>query len=156
MIHFFGLPFLQTKALIMDTSFISQLNWLAIAVAAVAYFMLGALWYGVIFKTAWIRESGVDMNSPRAKKGGGGIMVVTLILEFVTAVGIAILANRIGATGGVISGIKLGLLTGVAFAAIAVWISFMYQMKSNTLMAIDGAYHVLGHIICGAIIFGLG
>ena len=35
----------------MDTSFISQLNWLAIAVAAVAYFMLGALWYGVIFKT---------------------------------------------------------------------------------------------------------
>jgi hypothetical protein len=140
----------------MDTSFFSHLNWLAIAVAAVAYFMLGALWYGMLFKNAWIKGSGIDMNSPQAKKGGGSLMVFTLILEFITAIGIAILAGRIGATGGVISGIKLGLLTGICFASIAVWISFMYQMKSKTMMAIDGGYHVLGHVISGAIIFGLG
>ena len=29
----------------MDTSFFSDMNWLAVLVAAVANFMLGALWY---------------------------------------------------------------------------------------------------------------
>lgn len=137
----------------MDLTFFSTVNWLAIIVAGVAYFMLGALWYGMLFKTAWIKGSGIDMNSPEAKKGGAGLMLMTFVLEFVTALGIAILANRIGATGGIISGIKLGLLTGTAFAAIAVWISFMYQMKSKQMMAIDGGYHILGHIICGVIIY---
>ena len=140
----------------MDTSFFSELNWLAIAVGALAYFMLGAVWYSMLFKNVWIRTSGVDMNSPRAKKGGAGIMLMTIILEFVTAVGIAILANRIGATGGIISGVKLGLLTGLCFASVAVWISFMYQMKPGALLAVDGGYHILGHIICAVIIFAWG
>jgi Protein of unknown function (DUF1761) len=49
----------------MDTAFLSQLNWLAILVAAVAYFMLGALWYSkLLFANTWIKSTGVDMNNP--------------------------------------------------------------------------------------------
>ena len=44
----------------MDTSFFSDMNWLAVLVAAVAYFMLGALWYSkALFGNAWIKYSGV-------------------------------------------------------------------------------------------------
>ena len=139
----------------MDLSVFSNLNWLAIAVAAFAYFMLGALWYGMFFKKAWILHSGIDMNSEKAKKGGAGLMLVTVVLEFVTCVALAVIASRINATGGIISGVKLGLVTGVAFAAIAVWISYMYQMRSTALLMIDGFYHIVGHIIAAAIIFAI-
>ncbi len=136
----------------MDTTIFSQLNWLAIIVAALAYFMLGAVWYSFLFKNVWIRGSGIDMNSPEAKKGGAGIMLMTIVLEFITCLGLAVLAYRLAATGGVISGIKMGLLTGGCFAAIAVWISFMYQMKPKSMLAVDGGYHILGHVISAIII----
>jgi hypothetical protein len=136
----------------MDTTIFASFNWLAVVVAAVAYFMLGAVWYSMLFKNIWIKGSGIDMNSPEAKKGGGMLMIMTLVLEFVTVVGLAILAYRQFLVGDMINGVKLGLLTGVCFAAIAVWISFMYQMKPKSMMAVDGGYHILGHVISGAII----
>jgi len=136
----------------MDTSIFSTFNWFAIVVAAIAYFMLGALWYSMLFKNIWIKGSGIDMNSPAAKKGGAGIMLATMVLEFVTAIGIAILAYRLYLVGNLMSGVKLGLLTGVCFATVAIWISFMYQMKPKSLMAVDAGYHILGHVICGVVI----
>ena len=136
----------------MNTSYFADLNWLAIAVAAVAYFMLGALWYSLLFKNAWIKGSGVDMNNPDAKKGAGGIMFLTLLLEFVACVGLAILAYRMQLTGGVLSGAKLGLMTGVCFSAIAVTISYMYQMKPKSLSVIDSGYHIVGQMIAACII----
>ena len=93
----------------MDTSFLSQLNWLAILVASVAYFMLGALWYSkLLFANTWIKSTGVDMNNPDAKKGVGGIMAFTFILEFVVSIGLAILVYRLGLSTWM-SGVKLGL-----------------------------------------------
>jgi hypothetical protein len=137
----------------MESYFFTGLNWLAIAVAAVAYFMLGAIWYSFLFKKTWIRASGVDMNNPDAKKGAAGIMVLTLVLEFVACIGLDILATRLLLIGGgVLSGAKLGLLTGVCFAAVAITISFMYQMKPKVLSVIDSGYHIVGNIVAAIII----
>jgi hypothetical protein len=135
----------------MSTDFISHLNWLAIAAGALGYFILGAIWYSFIFKNAWIRMTGVKMDDPAAKKGAGGIMVLTLLLEFVTTFGIAVLVYRMGLTG-YMSGIKLGLLTGVCFCAIAVFISYLYQMKPTGLSFIDGGYHIVGNIIAAIVV----
>jgi Protein of unknown function (DUF1761) len=135
----------------MDTSFLSNLNWLAILVAALAYFILGALWYSALFGKLWIKSTGVDMSRPDAKKGAGGIMVFTFLLEFVTCIGLAILVNRLMITG-VTSGIKWGLFTGVCFSAIGICISYLYQKKPTVLHLIDGGYHILGNIIAATIL----
>lgn len=136
----------------MDTSFFSHLNWLAIAVAAVAYFMLGGLWYSkALFGKAWIQSTGIDMHRPDAKKGVGGVMAVTFILEFIICIGLAILVYRLMLTDGVMSGIKLGLLTGICFSAIVISISYLYQGRPKSLSLIDGGYHVAGNIL-GAVI----
>lgn len=45
----------------MSTSIFTNLNWLAIALATVAYFMLGALWYsGLLFGKKWAALVGID------------------------------------------------------------------------------------------------
>lgn len=136
----------------MSTLFFSHANWLAIAVAAVAYFMIGGLWYSVLFGKAWIKASGIDMNRPDAKKGAGGIMVMTFLLEFVICTGLAMVAYKMMLTGGVMSGIKLGLLTGVCFSAIVIFISYLYQMKPKALSLIDGGYHIAGNVAASVII----
>jgi len=136
----------------MDTSFFSHANWLAITVAAVAYFMIGGLWYSVLFGKAWIKSTGIDMSRPDAKKGAGGIMVMTFLLEFVICTGLAVLASRMMLVNGVLSGIKLGLLTGICFSAIVICISYLYQGKPKTLTLIDGGYHIVGNIVAAVIL----
>ena len=136
----------------MDTSFFSQLNWLAILVASVAYFMLGALWYSkILFANTWIKSTGVDMNNPNAKKGVGGVMAFSFVLMFITCIGLGIVVYRLGFTTWT-SGIKLGLVTGFCFSGTAVFISYLYQMKPKVLSLIDGAYHIVGQIIASIIL----
>jgi hypothetical protein len=136
----------------MDTSFFSHLNWLHILVAAVAYFMLGALWYSkALFAKTWVKSTGVDMNSPDAKKGMGGVMAFTFILEFIACIGLAFLVYRLNLSV-LMSGIKLGLTTGICFAATAVFISYLYQNKPKVLSFIDGGYHIVGQVIAAIIL----
>jgi hypothetical protein len=137
----------------MDTSFFSELNWLAVGVASLAYFALGAVWYTKIgFGNKWIKAAGIDVSNPDAKKGAGGIMLFTVILEFVVCVAIAILAYRMSLIGGVMSGIKLGLLTGLMIAVPVIMIGYLYQSKAGSLGFIDGGYHLVGNIIAAIII----
>ena len=136
----------------MDSSFLSHINWLAVAVAAVAYFMLGAVWYSFLFKNQWIKSSGVDMSRSDAKKGVGAMFFFTLVLEFIICTGIAILAYRLGLVGGVMSGVKLGLLTGALFCTPVIFINNLYQGKPLQLSLIDSGYQLAGNVIAAIII----
>src|SRR5690349_12678384 len=100
----------------MDTNILSQLNWRHILVAGIAYFALGALWYGPLFSKKWIAYQNINMNDPNARKGVAGIMITSLVWMLVATVGLAILAQRLGLQEA-ISGVKLGLLTGICFSA---------------------------------------
>jgi hypothetical protein len=137
----------------MDTAMFSHINWLAVAVAAAVYFMLGAIWYSkALFGNQWIKSTGIDMNNPEAKKGVGGVMVFTFVLEFIVCIGLAILVYRLGLVDGFMSGIKLGLLTGICFSGVAIAVSYLYQQKPGILSFIDGGYHLLGTIVASIIL----
>lgn len=135
----------------MDTSFFSHLNWLAVAVAAVAYFFLGALWYSMLFAKQWIKGTGINPKDPEATKGSGGIMFMTLILEFIICIGLGVLVYRLNLHGPWMSGLKLGLFTGIFFSATVITISYLYQKKLS-LALIDGGYHIVGSIIAAIIL----
>jgi hypothetical protein len=135
----------------MNFTIFSQLNWPAVAVAGLAYFLLGAIWYSFLFKNAWVRASGVDMNAPDAKKGVAGVMISSLLLMIVTSMGMAVLVERtmpfewMGA-------VKLGLLAGVCFSVTGISISYLYEKKPLALHLINGGYHVLGCVISAVIL----
>jgi hypothetical protein len=113
----------------MNTELFSQINWLAVLVAAIAYFMLGALWYSKpLFGSKWAAAVGMDMNDPHKGKVMGKKMAGTFLLIIVTGIGIALLVNRIDVTS-LASGLKLGLITGICFATTAVSISFIYESR---------------------------
>ena len=115
----------------MNTELFSHINWLAVIVAGIAYFMLGGLWYSkALFGSKWAALQKMDMNDPNMKKGVGAIMFYSFILMLFTAIGLAILVVRMDVV--LLSGaIKLGLVTGLLFAITSVSISFVYEKKPN-------------------------
>src|SRR5687768_5987322 len=130
----------------MNTEMFSHINWLAVLVAAVGYFILGAIWYSkALFGTKWASLVGIDMNDPDKGKGMGKMMVATFLLISVACIGIAMLVNRIDLVH-LLSAIKLGCLTGICFATTAVAISFVYESRPTGLYFIDCGYHLVGHI----------
>ena len=135
----------------MDTALFSNINWLAVLVAAAAYFALGAIWYSFLFKDAWIKNSGVNMDDPNLKKGVGGIMATSFILMFVVSLGLALLINRIG-SGGWMTGLKVGLIAGICFSMTAISISYIYEKRPPALHFINGLYNIAGSVIAGIII----
>ena len=53
----------------MDTSYFSHINWLAVLVAAIAYFALGAIWFSrPVFGARWIALHEININDDNAKK----------------------------------------------------------------------------------------
>lgn len=136
----------------MNTTVFSQLNWLAILVAAVAYFMLGAIWYSkALFGSKWATVVGIDMNNPDKKKGMAKMMAGTFLLIIVTCVALAVLVHRLELSV-IASALKLGLITGICFATTAVSISFIYESRPTALYFIDCGYHLAGHLIAAIVL----
>ncbi len=131
---------------------LSNLNWLHILVAAIAYFIIGAIWYSLLFQNPWIRNHKIDTTNPEAKKGVGMIMFLGFIWTIIIVAGLAILINKMALTGGALSGIKLGLTTGVCFSALTISMTYLYLNKPASLHFIDGLYHVVGQIVAAIIL----
>jgi len=137
----------------MNTDFLSHINWLAVLVATIAYFMLGALWYSkALFGSTWAKLVNLDVNNPDLKKGMGGMMVSTFFLMLIVSFGLEVLIVKIGFAQDFMYGIKLGLLTALAFATAAVSINYVYERRPSSLYLINNGYHVLGHVIVATIL----
>lgn len=132
------------------------LNWPAIAVAALVYFALGALWYSkALFATRWIADLKIDVNAPDAKKGMGMMFGGSFVLMFIQCLAIAIISERMDldiAGGGWMSGLKLGAFTGCCFCASIIGVNYLYEKKPMSLYLINAGYAVVGNIIAGIII----
>ena len=136
----------------MNTALFSQINWPAVLVAAIAYFMIGGLWYSkVLFGTKWATLQKIDMNDPGMKKGVATIMFYSFLLMLLNVIGLAIFVVRLDLTI-ISSAVKLGLVTGLFFCVTAISISFVYERKPTALYFISGGYQLVGNIIAALIL----
>jgi hypothetical protein len=132
---------------------LSNINLLALAVAAIASFGLGSLWYSpVLFGKAW--QNALGFTDEYLKKGNmavifGSSFVLILLMDFGLAV---ILQGHAGRDVSALSGLLYGILMGLFFVATSIGINMLYQRKSFTLWAIDAGYQVLYLGITGVIL----
>ena len=137
----------------MNTEFLNDLNWVAILCGALGYFALGALWYSkILFSKKWIELTKVDINDPDATKGMAVLMVMSFVWMFITALGIAILRERIGDITGWMGGVKLGAVTGLFFGSASISISYLYEKRQKKLYGNNGGYTVSRYIVAAVII----
>jgi hypothetical protein len=137
----------------MNTEIFSHINWLAVLVATLAYFILGALWYSkVLFGNSWAAMLKLDVNDPAHKKGMGKMMAGSFFLMAITCIGLALLIVKVNFDNNYIYGIKIGLMTGICYASTAVSINYVYENKPFGLYLINNGYHVICHIIAATIL----
>ncbi len=131
----------------------SSINYLAVLVAAIASFGLGALWYsGVLFGKSWQKELG--FTDEYLKEGNMAVTFGTsFVMMFIMALGMAMLVNGHGENEiDWMSGMMHGLYVGVFFVGTSIAINLLYQRKSFKLWAIDALYQILFLAIMGAIL----
>ena len=120
-------------------------TYISIAVGTFLAFMLGWLWYGVLFQSQWMSAAGLSPTDVGSDMEIGG-MLVPLLAWLVTAGCfhcIAHMANVSALAGNV----KLAVLCWLGFALPAVIFSTYFQMLGGALYWIDGIYLLLGALL---------
>jgi hypothetical protein len=123
-----------------------DINWLAVLLAALAGFIVGGLWYSVLFAKVWQREAGV--TDEQLKHGTVRVFVGSFLLAVVMAV---VLAAFIG-DGGAGFGALAGLVTGAAWVAAALGVNYLFERRSLTLFAINASYNIVTFTAMGLIL----
>jgi hypothetical protein len=138
----------------MLNQFLSNANWLAIIVAALAYFALGSLWYSALFGKQWMALNNIPEPTPEKKeemkKMMMPLMLKTLVMGLVMAFAIGLVGTSIGVQR-CVAGIKLGLALS-AIGVIPLIMADMYLMRPLKLWFIDAGYHVIGITLMSIII----
>ena len=137
----------------MLQSFFSQLNYWSILTAAGAYFIIGSLWFSLLFGNIWSKEvakHGVKIKEPSGKEISGK-MIQTFFGNVVATMAMAFLVYVTGIAHW-LPAVKLGLFCGVGFAASSIMIAYTWESRSFKLMAIDFGYPVVGFTACAIIL----
>ncbi|HJP66708.1 MAG TPA: DUF1761 domain-containing protein [Actinomycetota bacterium] len=137
----------------MSFGVLSDLNWLAVIVAAVAFFALGGIWYAPpVFGRAWRESMGWDM--PEGQRPGPAFYIGPLITCFISSVAVAMIARATGSDT-VGEGIVLGLVVGVGIAGAVLAVTGLFDpKKANPQLwaAIAIGYQVVGLVLVGVIV----
>lgn len=126
-----------------------QINYLAVAVAAISTFVIGGLWYSpLLFHKAWMRES--RLNDADLKGGEARVFGIAFVLAVVMAANLAAFLSGPDTT--VAWGATAGALTGVGWIAPAIATIALFERRSFTYIAINGGYFIVAFIVMGAIL----
>lgn len=123
-----------------------KLNPIGIAIASVAFYIVGFLWYGLIFSDAWMAAEGVSKEAAEAESPAW--MGVGFVITVMQAVGLAIVLKWKGVES----------LGDAAMTAVILWAlfalpftlyDFIYTPGHNTtLLMIDASHLLVGWTVC--------
>ncbi len=132
---------------------LTSIRILPVVVAAVVAFAIGGLWYSpLLFARAWMRAHGhTDETVRRMQAQAGRAYAVSFVCDLVMALALAILLERVGVVN-VLTGVKVGALVGIGFAATTGLTANMFSDKPLTAYLIDAGYQVVFLTVMGAIL----
>lgn len=132
---------------------IGELNWLAIIIGGVAYYMLGGLWFSAIaFEKIWDKAIGFDR--PKEWKPSTIYYVGPLIGCLAAALATAIIVYAIDVESYAETAV-LGLTAGLGYAASTTFTNAITPRTPHplTFAGLVGSYHTIGIIVAALIIF---
>ena len=138
----------------MSLDTLGDLNWLAVVVAALAYFVLGAIWYAPpVFGKSWSSAGGF---APPAEGQGPGpaVFVGPLVGNLIASVATGMLTIATGSAT-VSDGIVLGLVIGIGYAFTLLGITAIFESNKPaplTWFLITATYHLVGLVIVAVIL----
>lgn len=113
-----------------------------------AFFLVGALWYGVIFPKAWQRAAGLTNTQLQTGKMPL-IFALTFAFEMLIAMVLWHLIARTDPPSFVVMMMSVGFAIGVMIPAIG--INYLYLRKPLSLFLIDAGHFLVGMAAMGGV-----
>ena len=129
------------------------MNYFAVVAAAAATYVLGALWYSpLLFAKAWLKAHGYSNEKIKEmQKGAGKAYAGSFFCWWVMAYVLAMLLSLAGMHG-VQSGVHLGALCWLGFAATTGLAANLFSDKPISAFVVDSGYQLVSLLIMGAIL----
>jgi uncharacterized protein DUF1761 len=130
----------------------SKTNHLAVIVSAVVYFIIGGLWFGVVFGKAWLNAVGKSVEELEKTTMPVGALYA---LAFLTSLILCYTLNALLQRGGkqfAGEGVKLAICLWIGIVATTIGPIFMFSGLSLRLFLLDAGYPLVAMIISGTII----
>lgn len=125
-------------------------NYLAVAVSALVYWLLGAVWYGFLFSKPWMALE--HMTDAQAKSMNPVLpYIITIALNLLIAFVLAQICGWRNANTAA-RGAAIGILLWIGFIGPVTFTSYMYEMRPMQLFAINEFYSLVGLCVMGAIL----
>jgi hypothetical protein len=132
---------------------LGDLNWLAVIVATIAFFALGALWYAPpVLGRAWQRASGAEM--PDSERPSIAFYIGPLVTCFLSTVATAMFALAT-ATDTFGEAIVLGLVAGIGYCAAVAFVGGIFdphKPQPQVWFAIFSGYQLVGLLVVATIV----
>ncbi|MEQ8934389.1 MAG: DUF1761 domain-containing protein [Amphiplicatus sp.] len=127
------------------------LNSVAVLAASVAFFIVGFLWYGVIFADAWMAEMGIAKDQANADNSPIW-MIGGFVITVMQVIGIGVVLKWKGATT-LGDAVKTALLLWFLFALPFSLYGYFYSVAhSSTLLMIDASHLLVGWAVSAAVL----
>jgi hypothetical protein len=138
----------------MDFIFLSQINYLAVGVAAIIFWCVGSAWFSPLLMSAlWVAE--LKRHNVLLQRPSSNTLLTKMLLTF----GANLLASLAMAwlvvmtnSSTVSSGLMLGIITVLGFAVTTLGQVFIWENRSVKLFLIDIGYPALGIIITAVLL----
>ncbi|QFT88113.1 hypothetical protein FIU87_05635 [Bacillus sp. THAF10] len=126
---------------------VEGISFLSVLLAAVSAFLIGGIWYTVLFGKAWMKihnfsDEELKKSAPRVF---GGSFVLAIIISYS-------LAMFIGPNSTASFGVFAGFMAGAFFVAAALGITYLFERKPFKLFLIDAGYHIVTFTLMGFIL----
>lgn len=129
----------------------SGVNYLAVLVAAAAYFIIGAVWYAKpVFGKAWMEGIGKTEEQVKAAFSPWKL-VWAFVGSFIAAYGLARVLSWMTPVD-MYAGVVVGLIASVCFVLAAMTINDIMESRPTKLTVVNVLYHVFGFVVMGIII----
>ena len=136
------------SAILLLSVMISQHMVMLVLISAVLQWLLGALWYGLIFRKSWLKLVGFA-EGEKPKNGA-----MTMVASFIACLLLSyVLLHVIGWAGAIVftGGAKLGVICWVGFMAPPLFTQHIAEGRRANLFAINAAYWLLAMAMGGGL-----
>ena len=125
--------------------------YIAVLIAAIAGFAIGAVWYGVLSKQ-WIKAAGVEVGPDGKPRGGSPLLMFYGFLCVLVVAGMMRHAFNMSGIDTLGAGIVSGLGIGLFFITPWITLNALFGMKPKELPIIDGGYATLACAVMGGVL----
>jgi len=124
-----------------------NVNWLAVVAAAVSMFVIGGLWYSVLFEKVWMKANGF---TPDDLRRGSPAVIFSLAfgLSLLMAANLAFFVAGLDLTMTVVYAVAAGL----GWAAFGLGVVALFERRPPSYFLVNGGYLTVAFAVMGLIL----